>query len=143
MSPSRRGCRNKQKKPPHLPVFLDESGVSNQIQINNKQQEEDPTIDPVLKNLDLMKEKETQDSGPSFYDFEDDYEGPENFSENVFSNLTSTTTEVPMKAKNLDLLGFSRKDIQVYKNKASRAEKDLEIRKKNDLEKIDVETAEF
>ena len=133
------------------------------------QQEEDPTIDPVLKNLDLMKEKETQDSGPSFYDFEDDYEGPENFSENVFSNLTSTTTEVPMKAKNLDLLGFSRKDIQVlgyvlclaltllllvlvitnfvilkvYKNKAARAEKDLEIRKKNDLEKIDVETAEF
>ena len=133
------------------------------------QQEEDPTIDPVLKNLDLMKEKETQDSGPSFYDFEDDYEGPENFSENVFSNLTSTTTEVPMKAKNLDLLGFSRKDIQVlgyvlclaltllllilvitnfvilkvYKDKASRAEKDLKIRKKNDLEKIDVETAEF
>ena len=133
------------------------------------QQEEDPTIDPVLKNLDLMKEKETQDSGPSFYDFEDEYEGPVNFSENVFSHLNSTTTEVPMKAKNMDLLGFSRKDIQVlgyvlclaltllllilvvtnfvilkvYKDKASRAEKDLKIRKKNDLEKIDVETAEF
>ena len=133
------------------------------------QQEEDPTIDPVLKNLDLMKEKETQDSGPSFYDFEDEYEGPVNFSENVFSHLNSTTTEVPMKAKNMDLLGFSRKDIQVlgyvlclaltllllilvvtnfvilkvYKDKASRAEKDLEIRKKSDLEKIDVETAEF
>ena len=133
------------------------------------QQEEDPTIDPMLKNLDMMEEKETQDSGPSFYDFEDEYEGPVNFPENVFSHLNSTTTEVPMKAKNLDLLGFSRKDIQVlgyvlclaltllllilvvtnfvilkvYKDKAYRAEKDLEIRKKNDLEKIDVETAEF
>ena len=33
--------------------------------------------------------------------------------------------------------------LKVYKDKAYRAEKDLEIRKKNDLEKIDVETAEF
>ena len=133
------------------------------------QQEEDTTIDPVLKKLDMRKEEELQDSDPSFYDFEDDYEGPENFTENVFSNLTSTTTEVPMKAKNLDLLGFSRKDIQVlsymlclaltllllvlvitnfvilkvYKNKAAKAEKELETRKKNDLEKMDIETAEF
>ena len=33
--------------------------------------------------------------------------------------------------------------LKVYKDKTYRAEKDLEIRKKNDLEKIDVETAEF
>ena len=133
------------------------------------QQEEDTTIDPVLKKLDMGKEEEFQDSDPGFYDFEDDYESPENFSKNVFGRLNSTTTEVPMKAKNLDLLGFSRKDIQVlsymlclaltllllvlvitnfvllkvYKSKAAKAEKELETRKKNDLEKMDIETAEF
>ena len=85
------------------------------------------------------------------------------------ATLKLLTTTNPHPTENMDLLGFSRKDIQVlgyvlclaltllllvlvvtnfvilkvYKNKASRAEKDLEIRKKNDLEKIDVETAEF
>ena len=126
-------------------------------------------MDPLLENLDEMNQDEVKVSESGFLDFEDDYGNPDDFSENGFINLTSSTTELPLKPRSRDLLGLSKRDIQglgyslclaltllilvivvtnfvllkFYKNRAARAEKDLETRKKNDLEKMDIETAEF